>query len=134
TSNRELFRRLCELGGELVSLHLLEAPQLGKLMTRYPVPGDNRVEKGYPRFTTETGSKIGRVHINARQYFEGVQLETWQFQVGGYQVLDKWLKDRRGRLLSFDDLMHYQKVVVALNETRRVMLEIDQVIPGWPVE
>lgn len=98
------------------------------------IEGDNRVEKGYPRFTTETGSKIGRVHINASQYFEGVPQETWQFQVGGYQVLDKWLKDRRERLLTFDDLTHYQKVVVALSETMRLMDEIDAAIPAWPIE
>lgn len=57
----------------------------------------------------------------------------WTFQVGGYQVLDKWLKDRRGRLLTFDDLMHYQKIVVALQETIRLMAEIDAAILTWPV-
>jgi hypothetical protein len=130
TSNRELFCKLCTLGGELVSLHLLEAPQLGQLMTRYPVPGDNRVERGYPRYTAESQ----RVYISPKQYFEGVPPQVWEFHIGGYQVLDKWLKDRRGRLLTFDDLTHYQKVVVALSETMRVMEEIAAAIPGWPVE
>ena len=130
TSNRELFRRLCALGGELVSLHLLEAPQLGQLMTRYPMPGDNRVERGYPRYTAESQ----RVYINPKQYFEGVPPQVWEFHIGGYQVLDKWLKDRRGRLLTLDDLTHYKKVTAALSETRRVMEEIDAAIPGWPVE
>jgi hypothetical protein len=130
TSNRELFRRLCRLGRELVSLHLLEAQQLGQLMTRYPAPGDNRVERGYPRYTAETQ----RVYISPKQYFEGVLPQVWEFHIGGYQVLDKWLKDRRGRLLTFDDLTHYQKVVVALNETIWVMEEIDSAIPEWPVE
>jgi hypothetical protein len=54
--------------------------------------------------------------------------------VGGYKVCEKWLKDRRGRQLSFDDLMHYQKVIVALAETRRLIEEIDKAIPGWPIE
>ena len=60
--------------------------------------------------------------------------EAWDFHVGGYQVCEKWLKDRWGRQLSFDDLMHYQKVVVALQETRRLTEEIDRAIPGWPME
>jgi hypothetical protein len=63
-----------------------------------------------------------------------VPKEVWDFHVGGYQVCEKWLKDRRARKLSFDDLMHYQKVVVALQETRRLMEEIDRAIPGWPIE
>ena len=58
---------------------------------------------------------------------------VWEFQIGGYQVLHKWLKDRRGRLLTFDDLLHYQKIVVALQETMRLMDEIDAAIPEWPV-
>ena len=58
----------------------------------------------------------------------------WNFQVGGYQVLQKWLKDRKGRVLSFDDLFHYQKIVVALKETARLMIEIDELIPSWPIE
>ena len=58
----------------------------------------------------------------------------WAFQVGGYQVCDKWLKDRRGRQLSYDELTHYQQVIVALKETIRLMVEIDEAIPEWPIE
>ena len=75
-----------------------------------------------------------RVHINKTQYFEDVPAQVWEFQVGGYQVLHKWLKDRRGRLLTYDDLTHYQQIVVALEETIRLMDEIDAAIPAWPVE
>ena len=60
--------------------------------------------------------------------------EIWDSHVGGYQVCEKWLKDRKGRILSYDDITHYQKIVVALKETIRLMAEIDQIIPGWPVE
>jgi hypothetical protein len=59
---------------------------------------------------------------------------VWDFEVGGYQVLHKWLKDRKGRVLSYDELRHYQQMVVALQETMRVMEKIDDAIPGWPVE
>jgi predicted helicase len=68
------------------------------------------------------------------QYFEGVRPEVWNFHIGGYQVCEKWLKDRRGRTLSYDDTTHYQKIIVALKETIRLMAEIDAAIPKWPIE
>lgn len=67
--------------------------------------------------------------------FKGVSENVWNFHIGGYQVCQKWLKDRKGRNLSKDDITHYQKIVVALNETIRLMKEIDEVIEqhgGWP--
>ncbi len=151
TSDREKFRKLVRLGGELVALHLLESPLLARPATRYPVVGDNRVEKGYPKYFAPgeevgpgSGSKggdgdgavleVGRVYINKSQYFEGLPPQVWEFQVGGYQVCDKWLKDRRGRQLSYDDLTHYQKVVVALKETIRLMEEVDSAVGEWPLE
>jgi len=63
----------------------------------------------------------GWVYINKGQYFEGVRQEVWEFHIGGYQVCEKWLKDRRGRELSYDDIRHYQRIVVALGETGRLM-------------
>ena len=133
TASTDLFRKLCILGEELVALHLLESPYLSQLVTRYPVVGDNIVEKGFPKFVACEEGAPGYVYINKAQYFEGVPKEVWEFHVGGYQVCEKWLKDRRGRQLSFDDLMHYQKVVVALMETIRLMGEIDRAISGWPI-
>jgi len=76
------------------------------------------------------------VHINAEQYFGGVAREVRGFRIGGYQVCEKWLKDRRGRVLGHDELEHYQKVVVALGETGRLMGEVEAVIVGhggWPM-
>jgi hypothetical protein len=77
-----------------------------------------------------------RVYINKNRYFEGITSEVWEFKIGGYQVLDKWLKDRKKakRTLSFDDVLHYQKVVVALKETMQLRIEINQLIPGFPIE
>jgi hypothetical protein len=68
------------------------------------------------------------------QYFDGVEPEVWEFQVGGYQVCEKWLKDRRGRKLSYDDIQHYKKVVEALRETIRLMADVDRAIPKWPIQ
>ena len=130
-----------------------EGCPLASLITRYPVPGDNTVAKGHPKYLAPgnlepgTGNPLpsGRVYISKDdpkggthgQYFEGVPPEVWAFHVGGYQVCEKWLKDRRGRQLSYEDLTHYQRVVVALNETIRLMAEIDAAIDdhgGWPIE
>jgi hypothetical protein len=150
TSNLEMFHALCEKGEELVGLHLMESPILNNPITSCPIKGDGLVEAGFPKYLppgaldAATGKPLaaGRVYISADkpgtgkkgQYFEGVPREVWEFQVGGYQVCEKWLKDRRGRNLSFEDLTHYQKIVVALKETIRLMDEIDAAIPGWPLE
>jgi len=130
TGNKTLFAALVGLGAELVALHLLESPALDRLITRFPVAGSQVVER------VLYDEKNRRVYINLDQYFEGVPPDAWAFQVGGYQVLHKWLKDRKGRQLSFDDLHHYQKVVKALTETIRLVGEIDAVIDshgGWPI-
>jgi predicted helicase len=130
TSNANLFRKLVALGGELVALHLLESPQVEKFITTFPEPGDNLVDKGYPKYVEKENS----VYINKTQRFKGVPRQVWEFHVGGYQVCEKWLKDRRGRNLSYEDLSHYQKIVAALSETIRIMTEIDKDIPSWPMQ
>jgi hypothetical protein len=79
----------------------------------------------------------GRVYINKKQYFEGVPPKVWNFHVGGYQVCQKWLKDRKGRTLTFEDIQHYQRVVSALAETIELMVQVDVAIEergGWPIE
>ncbi len=132
TTSVPLFRQLGALGGELVAWHLLQHEDLegvGGLLTDYPESGDNRVDKGYPKY--DAGRQ--RVHINKDQYFEGVAPELWAHVVGGYQVLDKWLKDRKGRALTSDDITHYQRVVRSLGETQRLMREIDVVIGDFPL-
>jgi hypothetical protein len=131
TGNKDLFKALAGLGAELVSLHLMESPRLGTLITKFPVPGSQRVEEVRYQDTAR------RVYINSEQYFEGVPPEVWAFTIGGYQVCHKWLKDRKGRTLTFEDLHHYQKIIVALAETIRLMEEIDAVIlahGGWPLD
>lgn len=130
TSNDQLFKDLGAKGQALVDLHLMKSKKLNKLITKMSGDGDNAV--------TEVTYKPAeqRVYINKTRYFEGIAPEVWEFKIGGYQVLDKWLKDRKKakRTLSFDDVLHYQKVVVALKETMQLMVEIDLLIPGFPIE
>ncbi|UES55809.1 hypothetical protein GFK91_09435 [Roseibium aggregatum] len=141
-----LFRNIVPLGRELVALHLLkpvealtlEDPADFNPSVTFNGTGEARVEKGYPKYAN------GKVMINSSRWFEDVTLKTWEFRVGGYQVCQKWLKDRAakggkkpspGRVLTEEDILHYRRVVVAVTETRRLMGEIDQVIEehgGWP--
>ncbi len=130
TSDLDLFSKLVKYGAKLVSLHLMKSPKLSQRMTTYDVEGGNEVARGYPKYI----EKHERVHINKTQYFGGAPQDIWDFHIGGYQVLHKWLKDRRGRKLSYADIKHYQKIVVALSETIRIMSAIDAAIPQFPLE
>ncbi len=93
---------------------------------------DRRIQKRRSEIDATAGDED--IAATTGQYFEGVPPEVWNFQIGGYQVCEKWLKDRRGRTLSYDDLEHYCKVVTATNETIGLMAEIDAAIPKWPIE
>lgn len=126
TRDKKLFAKLVEKGKELVDQHLLKSAKVEDFITAFPISGDNKVEK-------VTYAK-NRVYINAIQYFDGVPDNVWEFQVGGYQVCEKWLKDRKERVLSGEDINHYQRVVVSLKETIRLMKEIDKTIVKWPMD
>jgi predicted helicase len=136
TSNRKLFFKLAALGEELVGLHLMKSAELDNIITTYPIKGSNEVVKVKYAPSPENRGRAGMgvVWINDKQYFGSVPESVWTFHIGGYQVCDKWLKDRKGRTLNSDDIAHYQKIVVALKETIRLMKEIDRAIPGWPIE
>jgi hypothetical protein len=136
TSNLALFRELSRLGGELTALHLLESPKLAKPITEFI---------GKSKVVTKIGWTDDTVWINASgtrgssvagtSGFRGVPTAVWNFHIGGYQVCQKWLKDRKGRTLTAEDIARYHKIVISLTETIRLMAEIDQVIDhhgGWP--
>jgi predicted helicase len=113
------FWQLVKLGGEIRQIHLLESPIVENYITQYPIDGDNVV--GKIRYAE------GKVYINETQYFDSVPEAVWNFYIGGYQPAQKWLKDRRDRTLGFEDILHYQKIIVALSETDRIMREIDTI-------
>ncbi|MFA6523534.1 MAG: type ISP restriction/modification enzyme [Candidatus Peribacteraceae bacterium] len=128
TSDAKLFWKLVSFGREIRSLHLLESSRLEKLITRYPLDGSNVVER-----VDFEGKEKGRVCINETQYFDDVPRVAWEFFIGGYQPAQKWLKDRKGRTLTVDDIMHYQRMIVALVETEKLMNKVDEVIGKWPI-
>jgi len=124
--DQETFWQLVQLGGEIRQIHLLESPVVEHYITQYPMNGDNVVVK--PRFVVaQPADKIGKVYINDTQYFDHVPQIAWEFYIGGYQPAQKWLKDRKDRKLEFEDILHYQKIIVALTETDRLMKEIDTI-------
>jgi predicted helicase len=117
--DKETFWQLVKLGGEIRQIHLLESHIAEKYITQYPIDGDNIVTK--PKY------QDGKLFINDTQYFNNVPQTAWEFYIGGYQPAQKWLKDRKDRKLEFDDILHYQKIIVALSETDRLMKEIDKI-------
>jgi len=138
--DRGIFRKVCKVGGQLVKLHLMESKILEdeKRHPSFPKEGSRIVEKGYPKYIAmaEEPTK-SKVYINKDQFLEGVRPDVWEFHIGGYQVCEKWLKDRRQRELSYEDISHYEKIVVALGETIRLMKQIDEIIDdhgGWPIK
>ena len=124
-SDKELFWKLVKLGSDLRLLHLMEHPDSQQLITGYNVLGSNQVEK-IDFEIKNPNDMTGNVHINDTQYFDGVPKTAWDFYIGGYQPVQKWLKDRKGRTLSSDDLMHYQRIIVALMKTADIMSKIDK--------
>ncbi len=126
------FQELVNLGSQLRQIHLLESEVVNKYITQYPNDGDNIVDKIRFEKTTETK---GKIYINSNatppsgagglQYFDNVPEAAWNFYIGGYQPAQKWLKDRKDRVLNYEDILHYQKIIVALTETDRLMKEID---------
>ncbi len=132
TTNPKLFRQLCEHGKQLTELHLLKS--FGPQIVSFPENGDNSVQE--VTYTSPTNSTPGKVRINDEQWFEGVSPEVWAFQVGGYKVCEKWLKDRRSRQLTSEECQTYPRILSALAETLRLQTEIDTAINdagGWPL-
>lgn len=118
-TNAENYYRLNELGAKLRQLHLMEdLPR--QLPTTFPITGTLQVD--CYRWVDN------RVYINADQYFEDVPESAWNFYIGGYQPAQKWLKDRKGMALSFEDVKHYQQIIYVLQQTERIMNEIDNII------
>ena len=128
--NKDIFWKLVKLGGEIRQIHLLESPKVENYITKYPIDGDHiittKIAKKDWKITDEN-KKLGRIWINETQYFDNIPLIAWEFYIGGYQPAQKWLKDRKTRKLTFEDILHYQKIIVALTETHRIMQEINKI-------
>ncbi|MFN3466819.1 MAG: type ISP restriction/modification enzyme [Candidatus Brocadiales bacterium] len=121
TRNYKLFCKMAIHGEKLVDIHLLKSHELDTPATMFRGKGDNVIEN--------VRRDKDKVYVNPNQYFEEIEEEVWQYQIGGYQVCDKWLKDRKGRRLSLDDIRHYCKIITALQKTIKIQKVIDNVYP-----
>ena len=119
-ASADYFFKIAKLGKELREIHLMEAPEVKEYITSYGVSSDNEVIK--PEY------KDNKVYINRTQYFDNVPEVAWNFYIGGYQPAQKWLKDRKGRILSYDEILHYQKIIKALVLTNDIMQQIDGIV------
>jgi len=129
------FWGLVKLGKEVREIHLLESNKVDDYITSYEMA--ENAENDHNVINTKIGKKdweitdtekqLGRIWINESKYFNNVPVIAWEFYIGGYQPAQKWLKDRKERELKFEDILHYQKIIVALTETDRIMKEIDKI-------
>jgi predicted helicase len=129
TANAALFWELVIKGDKLVKYHLMK--ETGTEISTYPIPGSDIVEQ------VKYHENHQQIWINSQQYFDQVPQQIWNFYIGGYQVCQKWLKDRKGRQLNFDDINHYQNIISIISETIKIMENIDQIIEnygGFPLE
>jgi hypothetical protein len=112
---------MSEYGNMLADLHLLKSPELDSPIARFQGKGDYRVKK------LKYDDKTGVLYINKEQYFEGISQDVWSYQIGGYQVCDKWLKDRKERTLSLDEIQTYCKIVTSIQKTIEIQKAIVEV-------
>lgn len=133
--DEKTFWSLVKLGKEVREIHLLESNKVEDYITSYEMA--ENAENDHNVITTKIGKKdweiidqekqLGRIWINESKYFDNIPVTAWEFYIGGYQPAQKWLKDRKERELKFEDILHYQKIIVALTETDRLMKEIDKI-------
>ncbi|HKJ69980.1 MAG TPA: type ISP restriction/modification enzyme [bacterium] len=130
TRDYALFSESAELGEELTQLHLMKSDKLNKPIAKFHGEGSNVVHKS-KKIGRNYQPDGGRVYINKEgQYFEGIPEEVWEYRVGGYQVLDKYLYDRRDRRLNNEEIQHYCRVATALYHTIELQQAIDEIYPG----
>ena len=121
-SSTEQFQMIAEKGNELIRLHLMKEADRWPTSVTFPENGDNIIEE-----LTWSPEEGGRVKINKTQYLGNVSATAWNAYIGGYQPAQKWLKDRKGRTLDYQDILHYGHIIYALGETDRIMKEIDEI-------
>ena len=124
TKNYELFKKLSQLGKELIDIHLLQSSSLDKTLAKFEGKGELSLVK-----KIIYNQKEKRVYINENQFFANVEPEVWNYFIGGYQVLNKWLKDRKERSLTDEEIKTYIKIISALSQTILIQKEIDKLYP-----
>ncbi|MGA8725389.1 MAG: type ISP restriction/modification enzyme [Acidimicrobiales bacterium] len=148
TTDKDLFQKLCLMGSQLTDITLLRSPEVDKGLPTFGIAGSGEVATGFPRWIAageetpdgDDPASIDRLYINADggvtgagQYFEPIAQEVWEFTVGGYQVLERWLRARRGDRLTFDETRHLSRTANAIRLLLELQDEIEELIPNWPL-
>ncbi len=121
TVSYSLFKKMSVYGNKLVDFHVLKSSELDRPLAKFQGKGESRVEK------LIFDEKMKQVYINKTQFFEGVSQDVWCYQIGGYQVCDKWLKDRKDRILSIEEIQTYCRIVTAIQKTIEIQKSIDEI-------
>ncbi len=119
TQDYKLFSNLAELGKKLVDLHLLKSEELSQITAKFPIEGNNKIEK--------VSYKDNKIYINKNQYFDNIKEEVFGYYIGGYQVAKKWLEDRKNRILNLEEIKEYSKILTAIEKTIETQKEIDKI-------
>jgi predicted helicase len=136
TNDYDVFVKMSALGKRLVDLHLLQSSELDPPIAKFQGAGDSAVNKVALNLMKRISDYKGlnergnRVYINDTQYFEGVTKEVFEYQIGGYQVLSKWLKDRKGRYMTLEDSIAYSKIATSISKTIEIQKEINLLYPS----
>lgn len=120
----DLFRAISKSGKNLADLHLMKSKKLDKPIAKFEGSGDNLVTK------VLYNDKESLVYINSGRYFGPITKDIWEYQIGGYQVMAKWLKDRKNRRLSLENIKHYCRIATAIRETINIQKQIDAIYTG----
>lgn len=123
TPDKELFTKISSLGKELIELHLFSSAKIWQSMAGFPEIGNDIVEKIF------YDPKKSQVIINSKQYFSKVEPEVWNYEVGGYRVCERWLRERSGRKLNSDDQTVFMRVIGSIRETLKLQQELDVLFP-----
>jgi len=121
------YKKAVALGKELRSFHLLENPKIYEIVIALNESENNTIERKIVKKDVETNEDIVTIWLNDEQHITNIPLLAWKFYIGGYQPAQKWLKDRKGRVMGEEDYEHYNKIIVSLINTHRIMQEIDKV-------
>jgi len=117
----DLFRAIAKSGKNLAHLHLMKSKKLDKPIAKFEGSGDNLVTK------VLYNEKESLVYINSSRYFGPISKDIWEYQIGGYQVMAKWLKDRKDRRLSLENIKQYCRIATAMKETMNIQKQIDTI-------
>lgn len=122
--NYDAFKQISQIGNKLIDNHLIKMTYNTSKIGYFPIAGDNLIDKNYLMYD----EKLNRIIINEKQYFENTPVDVWEFNIGGYQVVKKWLEENINNNLSYSDIEYFKNILNSISETIKLMIEIDDIL------